>query len=278
MMPSVPLRLRAFVVLLGAAGTIVSGQALAGATPVTELIGGRKVESVTIRQPAAKACVVFENGLHSTIDGWDKVLDALPANVSAFAYNRPGYGHSDAAASGRDGATIVAELRQMLQQKGLRPPYVLVGHSLGGLYLQLFARQYPQEVAGLVLVDALYPRTVRKPEDFPLLTRAAKRLFFSATVNDEIDAIHRTGEQMMALPAIDDAVKPVVQLINEPKGATAVSVDFGAINDSPQTWTFVRGLYPHGRRIILDSDHQMQRESPVQVVDAIREVVASATK
>lgn len=82
----------------------------------------------------------------------------------------------------------------------------------------------------------------------------------------------------MVLPPFDDASKPVVQLINQPTGATAVSVDFGVVIDKPETWAFVRGLYPHGRRIILDSDHQMQRESPVQVLDAIRDVVASATK
>jgi hypothetical protein len=61
-------------------------------------------------------------------------------------------------------------------------------------------------------------------------------------------------------------------------GATAVSVDFGVDIDKPETWAFMRGLYPRGRRIILDSDHRMQEQSPVEVVDAIRHVVALATK
>lgn len=264
------LRARACLFL---AAALASSQALA-ATPATDLIAGRRVESLTIRHPADKACVVFENGSRATIDGWHKVIEALPADVCVFAYNRPGYGNSEGVPGARDGATIVAELRRILQQKGVAPPYVLVGHSLGGLYQQLFARAYPQDVAGLVLVDALYPRTIRKPEDFPLLTRAARHLFFSASVNREIDAIHRTGEQMMALPPFDDRVKPVVQLINRPTGATAVGVDFGVTVDTPETWAFVRGLYPQGRKVILDSDHQMQKESPAQVAAAIRDVIA----
>lgn len=55
---------------------------------------------------------------------------------------------------------VVDELRGVLRQKGLRPPHALMGHSLGGLYMQLFARAYPDEVKALVLVDALYPRSV----------------------------------------------------------------------------------------------------------------------
>jgi pimeloyl-ACP methyl ester carboxylesterase len=53
----------------------------------------------------------------------------------------------------RDGRTVVAELGQLLRHKGLRPPYVLVGHPLGGLNMQLFARACPQEVQGIVLGD-----------------------------------------------------------------------------------------------------------------------------
>ncbi|GGB85943.1 alpha/beta fold hydrolase [Massilia buxea] len=239
---------------------------------VAEVIAGQRIESVTIMNPDARACVVFENGSRATVDSWSKVIDPLRSSASIFAYNRPGYGNSQEAATPRDGATVVEELRRMLKQKGLAPPYILVGHSLGGLYMQLFARRYPDEVGGLVLVDSLYPGVIKKPEDFPLLTRGAKRLFFSATVNDEIDLIHQTGEQVLALGPIDD--KPIVQLINRPTGAFAIPVDFGVMNHSKETTTLVRGLYPKATRLFLDSAHQMQQESPTEVVDAIKGVIA----
>lgn len=238
-----------------------------------DVIDGRRVESLTIRNPAAKATVVFENGSRATLDGWDKVVDAVSPGATVFAYNRPGYANSEASDAPRDGATIVEQLRSALRQKGLAPPYVLVGHSLGGLYMQLFARRYPEEVKGLVLVDALYPRVVKKPGDFPLYTRAGKWLFFSRTVRDEIDRIHETGEMVAALPRIDD--KPIIRLINRPLSSTAIAVDFGAFNFDEGTRAFVRGLYPKAKTVVADASHQMQVTHPEIVSAAIREILAT---
>jgi len=200
------------------------------------------------------------------------VLDAVSPAATVFAYNRPGYGHSEATGAPRDGATIVEQLRSTLRQKGLAPPYVLVGHSMGGLYMQLFARRYPEEVKGLVLVDALYPRVVKKPADFPFYTRAGKWLFFSRTVRDEIDRIHETGEIVAALPRIDD--KPIIRLVNRPLSSTAIAVDFGAFNFDEGTRAFVRGLYPKAKTVVADASHQMQVTHPTIVAAAIREILA----
>ena len=237
----------------------------------TDNVDGHKLESLTIRNPSAKATVVFENGSRATIAGWDKVLDAVRPSATVFAYNRPGYANSDATAAPRDGATIVEQLRATLKRKGLHPPYVLVGHSLGGLYMQLFARRYPEEVQGLVLVDALYPRVVKKPQEFPLYARAGKWLFFSRSVRDEIDRIHETGEMVAALPRIDD--KPIIRLINQPVSSTAIAVDFGAFNTDDGTRAFVRGLYPNAKTVVADASHQMQVTHPDIVVAAISEIL-----
>lgn len=69
------------------------------------------------------------------------------------AYDRAGYGGSDAAEGLRDASNVVEELRAVLAASGHTPPYVLVGHSLGAMYVRLFARTHPEEVVGLVLVD-----------------------------------------------------------------------------------------------------------------------------
>jgi len=259
------------VILLGClsmSGSVSS----APATASVDMIAGRQVESLTIKNPSANVSIVFENGLRATVDGWDKVIDSLVPDASIFAYNRPGYGNSQETGTARDGATIVEELRQTLRHKGLAPPYILVGHSLGGLYMQLFAKRYPQEVSGLVLVDPLLPGVVKKSEEFPVWTRGAKRLFFSSTVNKEIDAIHQTSEQVLSLAPIDD--KPIVMLINKPSGSTAVGVDFGAFNKDQKTRELVSGLYPKAKRIVVDSDHQVQRQNPADVVNAIRNILA----
>lgn len=250
----------------------VSVVSAAPATASVDTIAGRQVESLTIKNPDANVRIVFENGLRATVDGWDKVIASLATDASIYAYNRPGYGNSRETDTSRDGATIVEELRQALKHKGLAPPYILVGHLLGGLYMQLFAKRYPNEVSGLVLVDPLLPGIVKKSEDFPLWTRGAKRLFFSSAVNKEIDAIHQTSEQVLSLAAIDN--KPIVMLINKPKGATAVGVDFGAFHQDQKTRDFVSGMYPKAKKIIIDSDHQVQRQNPAEVVEAIRTIIA----
>lgn len=236
-----------------------------------DLIDGRKVESLTLKHPAARTVVVFESGLRGTLDQWDKVLDAVSQDASVFAYNRAGYANSEAVGGRRDGATIVRQLRQVLKHKGLAPPYVLVGHSLGALYVQQFARMHPEEVMGVVLVDGILPRMVKKPDEFPLTTRLAKRVLLSDTVSREVDSIHETGEQVLALPGIDH--KPMIQLINVPKSSTAIPVDFGAFNRDAANVALIRGLYPNAKKVVVDSDHQMQSANPEAVVKAIRQII-----
>jgi pimeloyl-ACP methyl ester carboxylesterase len=81
----------------------------------------------------------------------------MAANCArTFAYTRAGYDGSSPASGPRDAATIVAELRAELQRRLIPPPYVVVGHSLGGLYAQYFARQFPSEVSGLLLIDSTH--------------------------------------------------------------------------------------------------------------------------
>lgn len=246
----------------------------AAPVPTVDTIDGRRVESLTIRRPDARAVVVFEAGSRNTLDQWGTMLDAASRDATVFAYNRPGYGASETVASRRDGRTIVEELRQVLRAKGLLPPYVLVGHSLGGLYMQLFARAYRHEVLGIVLVDALYPRMVKATADFPLMTRIAGRLAFSCTVWQEIERIDETGEQVLALDAIDDT--PIVRLVNVPRGRTAIPVDFGAFRVDAGMRGFVDRLYPNAKTVVVDASHQMQLERPDVVAAAIRDVIAAA--
>ncbi|AXA92720.1 alpha/beta fold hydrolase [Massilia sp. YMA4] len=249
--------------------------AAAQTQPTVQAIGARKVEALTVRHPASCCVVVFEAGSRGTIDKWAGVLAAASRDATVFAYNRPGYGNSDIATTPRDGRTIVEELRQLLRHQGLRPPYVLVGHSLGGLYMQLFARAYPDEVKGVVLVDALYPGAIRPVADFPWTTRLAGRLLFSRTAWSEIEQIDATGREVLALPDIDNL--PIVRLVNRPKAhpgkVPPIAVDFGVTTTDKETIERMRRLYPNAKTVMVDSDHQMQQATPEAVVQAIRDVL-----
>lgn len=97
-----------------------------------------------------KPNIVLINGGSGPIEGWMKILPAISETSSVFSYNRFGVAGSDKPKEIQDGINIVNTLREALTIVGFEPPYLLVGHSLGGLYANLYSRLYPKEVAGIV--------------------------------------------------------------------------------------------------------------------------------
>jgi pimeloyl-ACP methyl ester carboxylesterase len=121
-------------------------------TARVETVEGRQVEIATAGDGGA-ATVVFEAGLGDDWTHWDQVASDVARHARIFAYSRPGYGASGPVTTARDPKTIVEELRALLASQGVAPPYVLVGHSNGGGYMELFAKSHADEVVGVVLVD-----------------------------------------------------------------------------------------------------------------------------
>jgi pimeloyl-ACP methyl ester carboxylesterase len=99
--------------------------------------------------------VIFESGFGATSLNWMHIQDAVAECAHTVAYDRSGLGWSSGPVSERTPGRIAEELRVLLRAAGVPPPYVLVGHSFGGLVMQRFALDYPGETAGLVLVDPM---------------------------------------------------------------------------------------------------------------------------
>lgn len=234
----------------------------------TELVGERRIEYALAGQ--GTPVVVFENGLGGTMDWWAGVFPEIVRDTSAFAYNRPGIGDSAQAVTPRDGDSVVAELRVALRDLGLRPPYVLVGHSLGGLYMQLYARRHPDEVAALVLVDSTHPEQLKGAgarENWPLWLRAAMGVGTNATAKAELDALDAAGRTLLALPP--PMGKPVFVLSAERplRDTSALAVDANAKRKD------MARLYPGSKQIWVDSGHAIPLEKPAAVIQAIREAL-----
>jgi pimeloyl-ACP methyl ester carboxylesterase len=97
--------------------------------------------------------IVLVNGAGVPLEAWRGLYPAVERLGRVLAWNRPGLPGSDAAPRRTSSADVVAALRELLSRLGLPPPYVLVGHSLGGMHAQLFARLHPADVAGLLLIE-----------------------------------------------------------------------------------------------------------------------------
>ena len=98
--------------------------------------------------------VVLDAGLGGFSLDWSLVQPQLAGLTRVCAYDRAGYGWSDPSPQSRTPGQIADELHTLLANAGIQGPYVLVGHSAGGKHVRLFADRHPQEVVGMVLVDA----------------------------------------------------------------------------------------------------------------------------
>lgn len=101
----------------------------------------------------------------STVLSWSGLQRELAKSFRVVSYDRAGLGWSDLGPMPRTAERIVDELHALLEGGGIAPPYVLVGHSFGGLTMPLFAARYPDEVAGMVLVDAVAPAEWNPPSE-----------------------------------------------------------------------------------------------------------------
>lgn len=233
-----------------------------------EKINDRNIEFALTRHDTIP--VVFENGLGGRMERWKKVLPEISNDTTTFAYNRPGYGNSDLVSTPRDGLHIVDELRVLLHSKGIKPPYILVGHSLGGLYMQLFARRYPAEVSALILVDSTHPRQLEGEgalEKQSFLVRCLLGALVTGTAEDELDLLPQTGKQVLALPTLSN--KPVFVL----SASKPLEEKSKAADDANEKRKDIARLYPGAQQVWVDSGHAIPLEKPESVVAAIHQAL-----
>ena len=234
----------------------------------TSALDGRAVEHLVAGRGTPP--VVFENGLGGRLQWWAKVLPEVAQTTTVFAYNRAGTGSSAAVSTPRHGDTVVEELRLNLRDAGLKPPYVLVGHSLGGLYMQLYARRYPQEVAGLVLVDSTHPEQLAGAgaiDHWPTWFKWYLDATLSDAAQQELKALPATGVTLLELPPFTG--KPVIVLsAQKPMSETS-----DLARDSNAKRVDIARLNPGAKQIWVDSGHVIPLEKPEAVIVAIRQVL-----
>lgn len=220
--------------------------------------------------PGTTPVVVFQSGLGNDQSVWRSVLQQLPASVSTFTYDRPGYGRSAKVIGSRDPCTIARELHELLQASGQHPPYVLVGHSLGGLYQYAFAQLYPQEVQGLLLLDATHPDhwasiQQRTPNTATLL-RSLRATTFSETEKREFD---HQSTCIATLPSPPFSMSYPAKLLTRTRPDAMESPEYQALSrELAARWSdLVPSLVSEP---VSNAGHFIQKDQPQRVV---REIV-----
>jgi pimeloyl-ACP methyl ester carboxylesterase len=219
--------------------------------------------------------VVLEAGLGDTLDIWNNVQPLIAESCArTIAYTRAGYPGSDAASGPRDAATIVAELRAELKRRGIYPPYVLVGHSLGGLYMQYFARHYADEIEGLLLLDSTHwnQQLRLSPDKADAFGRRSTVLFMPWIMRRELLDSVSAGEQVHVSPHA--SVVPTIVLSR----SRALN---GETEQSQLKAETLQGEiasdFPAARHLrVNDSGHYIQRDRPEVVIEAARELAGCA--
>jgi len=238
--------------------------------------------------------------LHSMGVGWPPVVldaglgdsslssewTALQRQVAAFTqccgYGRAGLGGSEAGPSQRTSIEAVEALHSLLHQASIMEPYILVGHSLGGLHAQLFAARYPNEVAGLVLVDATceghfgwLARNRLTPTEMEEQRRIAAGDNPEGIAFDMALTTLQESHWYLDVPLVvlmRDSVPPEEQ---PPQWSSEQEIRLLTTWRGAQSDLACRS--PQGKLVIAErSGHNIQRYRPDLIIEAIHEVVAAA--
>jgi len=252
----------------------------AAATPSLERglavdIGGRSLFMYCAG--SGSPTVILEAGMGGDVQTWENVVPGVSPTARVCAYDRANIRGSDPAPKPRTASLAVKDLKALLQAAGVQPPYVLVGFSIGGLISQLYAATYPADVAGLVLVDSNHPDEQKEFEAH--LTKSQIAGDKAATLDNPegFDPFASFDEARAAGPL------PKVPFVVISAGLSSEGwpegwdpTVFDALGKKLQR--DLVSLIPGGRQVIAaQSGHDIPREQPDVIVQAIKDVLSAAS-
>ncbi len=237
-------------------------------------VGGHKLYLISYGQN--KPTVILESGIGDggTMTGWDAVQREVKNFAQVCLYDRAGLGNSDKGPGTRTTVRIANELHTLLDSAKLTPPYIFVGHSMGGLHIQTYAMLYPEDIVGMVFVDPTPKELVDT-----LSPEAHENLILAGApqgVFDEVEAgLNESIPTFKSLPTLPDV--PVVVI---------TSSFTGEGNVDKSQWEELKGYHQNlsdevsdGTHILATkSGHYVQIDEPDLVVDAIKSVFDKVKK
>jgi pimeloyl-ACP methyl ester carboxylesterase len=239
------------------------------------------------QQGSGRYTVIFESGFGTGMGAWRKVAPEVAKSAHVVTYSRAGHGSSDARPEPRTILQSSLELDQLIASANLHPPFILVGHSYGGLLARAFAVRHPEQVAGMVLVDPSDERFNPALRKLDARRAEADDKQFAAIVPAKfqpelkllqpvLDAGKLPAPLIGALPDVPVVVLTSVRQAEKPAfflettEAVAVKRDLHA--------DFLRQFSEGYQVLTLNSGHNIQQDEPALVIDAIGKVMAAADR
>lgn len=251
----------------------------------TAHIGDRKLAYHCVG--SGSPTVILETGLGAESSEWSSIQHAIGAITRTFRYDRIGRGASDAARSPRTAGDMVEDLHSLLDVAHVPGPYVLVGHSFGGLLMRLFAHRYPTEVRALLLVDAMNEEQFEvigsalpppAPDDSPVLRSfrefwtggwrqpesTAERIDFAGSFREvaEVRSLERLPIHIISAGTVTNS-----EFTPDQHRARLQSLWDGLQR------RFLELSASATQSFALNSGHFVQREAPELVIEAIKRLI-----
>ncbi|HEX9989243.1 MAG TPA: alpha/beta hydrolase [Chloroflexia bacterium] len=222
--------------------------------------------------------IIMEAGLATTSRTWSPLLPDLEKTTRVCVYDRANLGLSERGPNPRTSAQVVKELHALLTNAKIPAPYVLVGHSQGGLHVQLYARTYQSEIAGIVLVDGVPPDIDERYEAVLAPAQAQQRrdIISQNPEGATYEDTHLSALQVRAaasLPNVPMLVLTHGKTLQHPAGWPVEAVE-KAWREGQET---LAKSTTQGRLIVADqSGHFIHTDQPDLVISSIREAVEKA--
>lgn len=212
--------------------------------------------------------VILESGIGATCLNWTDVQAKVAKFARVHSYDRGSLGWSDAIDAPRTAERMVEELCALLRAAQIPGPYVLVGHSFGGLLARVYAARHPEQVVGLVLVDPLSPGDWLRPSEVQ-----TKMLRHAVVLSRRGATLARLGLVRFSLALLLGGVRHIPKLIaraSSGQGESAVSRIVGEVRKMPrETWPMVRAHWCLPKSFRGMADHlESLPASSAEAVDA----------
>lgn len=226
-----------------------------------------KLYAKLVGENKGRPTIVMDAGYGDTSKAWDSVISDISMLSDVLIYDRAGLGKSESSSNSRTSGEMVRELHDLLNQANIKPPYILVGHSFGGVITRLYATEYQNEVCGLVLVDST-------PEDYRERFLPTMPQEFQQAYNKQFVYEGNYEEFMESLKQL----KKSKRMLNVPLIVLSAGKKAHYSEESQGLWNEMQKeileISSNGEFVIAEnSAHYIQNDEPEVVVSAIKRLI-----